>query len=442
MKKFAFGLVALLLVMAVGCRKDNSAGALPSIPSDTGFFGVINLQKLNENVGNKVEKDGDVKVSTDFSSILKNFGKDGDQIRRLLSDNQGSVDFSMPLTIFEYKGSPVVTFFVSDEDRFQSYMKQEGHTFSQKNGVLESEGTYFVKDGQVWISKGGTTFTAQTVVYLLGLDEKESLAGVDYALELADGSYDIAGWLDIARLTSSQFTGNMGANMALNTVFDGAKYLPFTVKFDKNQANIEAKVLTSKFEPAKYLFKSNGVDMSLVESYQGRGNAFFAFSVDPAQVKQLIDQFGSMAAAGMKPMLDMIGNIDGTIVGSASMDDKGFGAMANFVSSDAAVQAQEVLNGFFPGGGADLSDTKLYFHGGTLEGESISNYASDLKGALWGVVYTGSYMTEHSGGEVDKCVVKATAEGESCIITINIATKKGQNSLMSLLKAFSVLAKR
>ena len=441
MKKIALGLVALLLVVAAGCRKGNNEGALDTIPSNTAYFCVVNVSKINDNLGNETRSDGDVKLSRDFSQILDRFGKDGDEMRKMLTDNKASLDFKMPLTIFEYKGSLITTFFVRDEEDFRDFLKQNDHTMKEKSGVWEADSRYFMADNQVWISEGASTFTSQTVTYLTNLDEKESLAGEEYAVSLVGGDADMSGWIDIAKLTSMQYAPNMGANVMLNTIFDGAKYLPFTLKFEDGSATAEMKVLNAKFEPAPYLIKSSGIDASLLESYKGRGSLFFAFSMEPKQIKQLLDQYGNLAGAAMKPFLDLLADIDGTIIGSATMSSisPSFGIMAGFTSDETASQASRQLSQMFSGEAAvEQTGKNIYIHVNADGGDDISKYIDDLKGALWGMAYGGSEISEQTGGMIRKCVVKAVPEGESCVITMKLDTKSGQNALQSIMEAASL----
>lgn len=438
MKKIALGLVALLLVIATGCRKDDSE-VIATIPANTGFFAVVNIENINEKLGNTVSSDGDVKLNADLSALFDKMGIQGRELKLMLSDNQASIDYTLPVALFEYKGSSISTFFVTDPGQFREFFQKKGVKFSESKGVWESEGKVFLADNQVWISDGASTFTAQTVKYLQSLDEKDSLKGVEYAVKLAEEDSDIFGWADISKLTSSVYgSGNTMASAGLTTLFDDGKYVPFKLNFNDGNITADLKVLNSKYQPAPYLLKSAGINMEVLEQYQGKGDILFAVAVDPAQVQQLTAQFGPLLGAGMKPLMDALGSIDGTIVGSMKSASIGpaFGIQTRFTSAEAASQAAAQIRNFLPTteGGVEVNGNQIYLHTSALEGKSVAALAPELKGAQWGIVLGGSEINQLSQGMLRKAVLKGVLDGNSCVVSLRVDTKQGQNALKSLVE--------
>ena len=428
-------IAAVMILMASSCRKDGNSEVLSTIPSNTEMFVVANLQQINEKLGNKVGSNGEVTIGAPLEMLLRNSGKDGQTMREMLQSNEAGLDFNASLAIFEYKGSQVVTFYVVDPGQFRDFGKSKGEKFTEKAGVWESDGRVFMKDNQVWVSSGASTFTATTVQMLSGLDEKESLQGVPYACELVEGDADLSGWLNIKGLGSAMYSGNMVANVAVNTLFESPAYLPFTVKFNDGNAVAEVKMLDDKFKPSKYLLRGNDINMEAVNSYQGKGDVFFAISLDPEQMKELGSKFGPLMGQ-MTPLFDLLASIDGTVVGSAdSKQPASFGLLVNFLSPEKAAQASEQLASLMPGSNSvvDLSGSKLYIHSPGLEGEEIGKYAADMKGSAFAFVM-GSAKVMNGEDYINKVVLKGQRSGDSLVVTLKIDTKPGQNALKSLVE--------
>lgn len=438
MKKFALGMATLLMLIATACSRSGDADILTTIPANTGYFAVADLRQIIEKLGNEVQEDGDVKIGTQISTLLSSMGARGEEIRQMLTDNQAAIDFSQPVASFEYKGSQIFTFYVSDPSKFRELGDKKGRAFTEKDGIWTDGHCFFMADKQVWATDGGSTFTPQTVSYLCRLQEKESMAGVEYTESLIQEGGDIYGWIDVAKMTSSIFSDNMMAGLAASTLFDGAKYLPFHINFQEGNATLKITVLNSRFQPAPYLLKSSGIDSGMVEEYKGKGDVFMAVAIDPTQIRQISTQFGPMLGAGLTPFINLLANIEGTIVASAdsSSKDTSFGVQADLASQEAAVRAADDVMALVPptDGAVELTGNRLFVHTHTLDGEEIGPYAADMKGAQWAFVMSGSKLKE-THGLITKVVVKGVGDGESLQIDMNVYTKPGQNSLKSILEA-------
>lgn len=437
MKKYAFGLMALFIALTISCSKDSNSDILSTIPANTAYFAVVDLKEIQDNLGNTVEKDGKVKVDENFRKTIMGLPGNMGEMVDLMENNDATIDFNNYLATFDYKGSQVMTFYVENPGKFRDYLKSKGITFSESKGVWESKENYFMSGNQVWKTNGASTFTAQTVSYLTSLKEKESLQTNDYACGLLGKDAGIVGWVDISEMMSMIGAQNFMLSMAVNTLYENPKYIPFTVKFNEGNAQAEVYVINANFKPAKYLFKTLEVNMDQIRDYQGKGNVFFALSVDPAQIKQLSAQFGGMIGE-MGGLLDILAEINGTVVGSAdnTSPESSYGIEAKFSSPEAAMSAADMVMKLVPPaeGAVELTGDKLYLHTHNLEGAGIEAFADEMKGSEFAMVMTAPQGSK-GWNEISKIVVKFNRDGESTVLKLRMDTKPGQNALVSILKA-------
>lgn len=435
MKKLSLYFCMICALLAASCRKGDEADLLATIPSNTGFFAVVDLVKVNKALGNDVNSDGSVKTGDKLNQVLAAFGKQGDELKNMLDGDKASVDFTRPLGAFEYKGSPVVTFYVSDAKAYMKYIEEQTHSeFKEIDKIWQSAtGGIFVKGNQVWVSSGASTFTAETVKMLSALPEDDSLISIEYARKLVDEGKDVAGWATIAALTG--YSDNPMMNLGITTLYDGAAYLPFTVTFENGKAQLSAKVLDKKFQPARCTLRPSTIQASVLNEYQGKGDVFFAISIDPAQAKDLLGQYGQFMGQ-FASLGEILGNTDGTIVGSANSasEEASFGLMTNFTSQETAREAAETIMDMMPPSelAVELTGTKLYIHSHNLEGETIGGSVKLMEGAEWAMVLTPDKVG--AGDAVSNVVVKALRQGDSTEFLLTVNTKPGQNALLSLLE--------
>lgn len=413
--------VALFMLVASSCQKKGDSDILSTIPVDTEFFVVAE--------GNDIFPAAEV--------IVTRFDKTsfGEKIQEILIENSEIIDKTRPMAFFEYKGAKVLSLYLSQPGAFREAEDKKGHKFSEKDGILDNGEDVFICDDQLWIGNGATTFDATAVKRLLSLKENESLGGIDYARTLADGSSDVAGWLSAEGLVN-MMPENGFAAMAMSLLFEDMKYVPFTVKFDDGKATAEIKAINGKYQPSKYLFNPATIDLSTVKEFPGRGDIFVAVAVDSDQLKQLVGQFG-MLLGGM-PLATLAGNIEGTVVGSAnsSADESEFAAQIVFDNTDAARQgAEELMKLFAPSEAAvEQTGNKVYLHTHTLGGKEIAGYASMMEGAEIAVVMAASRF-DYTDGLITGTSLTGRHDGDSLKFIVTIDTKKGRNSLTSILEA-------
>lgn len=441
MKKTIFCLFALLAVVLSSCGNKGAERMLQTIPAGSSYLSVLNAENITSKLGNEGLAQWDALVSQGFK------GSD-DRWKFLLGKDSG-IDFSTPVFIFEYKGANVITFEVKDSGAFREGFEKAASAKFTGTGNLYylPDNTAFVNDKQVWLTAAYPEVKPEDIKTLLALKKADSMASLKYAVEMSASDDDCSTFASLASLIKQ--SGNIGGALYLNTLFNSPEYLVYKTNFEKEAIVGSLTVLNAKFEPSACAFKPSKLDVSTIKDFKGKGNVFFAIGIDPQLTTQLLDKFKALLPLPAEG-LAMLKNIDGDILLSGSLNDNMSnpalsGALISFKTKEAAEEASQVVKEL---GLSPIQNAGMLIEGNALcllapeqSGNSPAEMASWFKDAGMGFLCFTSAFKGEAFGNIGNYILGVAAKlvdnGDGVSLDFNVDTKKGQNSLISIMQFVS-----
>lgn len=442
MKKFLFSIAAVLILFS-SCSKDEKTKILTSIPENTSFVALVDLQKLGEGMGVTQESDGKIKVGKEMSQLVSSLDSKGAETLQDIKNNK----FSFQLTyaaLFEDKGDTFVTFFVDDQQAFIDELSRlnDNTKFEKDAGVwLDNHKTMGVKDNQVWIrTNGGEPLKAGQIIRFSKLGEKDSFCSVEYAQTMIDGSDDVQLYADAKSVTDLLGSDAISAKMALATVFEDASYLTGSVNFTDGKIETKLRILDKNFKPTKLAIGLDEINPGMLDSFKGVGNVFFALNVNPGSIEKLVSQYQETLKSALMlddALISSLKNLDGTIIGSIDAG-KGMEVIVPFKDAASAQAPADFLRQMGEGLTVNTENNLVVMKAGEPSGKPISSVASVFKNSYGGFVV--SYNNDAT--ELDKTVseyVKQASllikkDGNGVELSLTVDTKPGRNALLSCIE--------
>lgn len=444
MKKFLLLLSAVTLMLAA-CSKDEKSKILSSIPSETGYVLLFDLQNLNDDLGNKTEGDGKISLSNEFKTFLNNaFYQDGVQLAELLQSGKLAIDYSYG-AVFENKNRPVATFYVTDTDKFIDGFGSYGSVdFSKEGDIWFSKDHYIaVAKSQVWMITYGQPFTADEILLLSKLDEKKSVLSKDYFKTISEKNDDIQFFTDIDSFFGTE-ERYMGVRFSLATILENVKYIAGSANFEKGKAVANAEFLDKNSKPCKMALQLDEVDVNKLNSMNSKGSVFFALNINSATLAPIFSQYESVLKSQLgndSGLIAGLKNIDGTIGFSMNADPANgtaFDILIPFKSPDSASAVESFASQMFQGSGVTAEGNNLRISEGTSFGADFSSVSEKFKGSLGGVVISFKDFENAFSNEVAKYIsnVILTFHKSGNVLQVKLTSdsKQGQNYLISLMQ--------
>lgn len=446
--KQVFLCLSVFILLLSSCSKDDKSRLLTTIPSDTSFVALINLEKLNEDLGNKVSGSDKIETGKQFDEFLDSDMAGNQFFWRQFKSNELSIKYGYA-AIFENNGSNLLTFYVEDSRKFiETLSEADPDTeFGQEAGVwIDNSKTTAVFENQVWMRlSAGEPLQSARILTLARLKDKKSFSSVEYASEMCDKNDDVQLYFNIPALGEIQGVNGMGLNMLFATLFDDAKYLAGSANFKDGLATARLQVLNKDFKTASLALKFNEIDIEKLNSFNGKGSAFFALNLDPASVSKIVSEYAAMLRSSFmldQSVLESLRNLDGTIVAAAdlngSVDGTPFSALISFDNAANSESATEFFRQF--GGEFDVSTSGnlLLLSYGEPAGMPVSSVSSLFKGTCGGFVISltgeGNDLTQGISSYFKQYSSLAKKDGAGLELEINIKSKPGQNFLLSLVE--------
>ena len=440
--------MAIMLVLA-SCSKDDKTKILQTIPSDASVVTLVNLEKLNEDLGNSQKSDGKVELGKQFATALDNMGPQGTQLKKMLEDNEMGLRYSVAAS-FNDDGNMIMTFYVDDQDLFIKGMeKEDGSKYEKaKSGIWFNQAhNTAILNNQVWFTSGSEQLNTLKIAKYAKLKKDKSFLSVDYSSKMIDSDADVCFFGNLNAIFDDLGSEAMTYKMASSLLFDNAAYLAGFISFEKGKAVGSLQVLDKNYNPSPLAVASQEIDMQKLNSFPGKGNFFFALNINPQMVSQLLSQYGSILAVSLHvdtDKLDALKKIDGTIVASFDISTvttgrPNFGVMISFADPLAAQTASSIA-GEIVGSSAQVQviNNMLYISAGVPEGSPISAVASKFKGTYGGIVYDGSSISSpelsSTVGFMPEMSFLLKKEDKGVRIDAEIKSKPDQNFLISFLE--------
>ena len=396
----AFGsLLAVLMLLVQGCSKDSSADLnqlLATIPADTGMVISFNSRNLAEKAGCKFDGDK-ITLSPELSaSLAKISDAEVKEAIGMLFSGKAGIEYTN-VCVFTQGYHLWITGLLNSPDDFRAFIeKQKGVKFSEQNGVSFGGG-FALAGNQFWCLDKGE-IDPLSVKAFVNLEESKSFAASDYAKTLLENSHDIFGIVDVASplLSGKDFKSQVQMQLALQTVFEEPSWYAFDADFKKGKFRLQARVLTSKFKPAKYNFPVAEIDAKTLKSAVGSGNMAIAFGCSQKLTDKISAMLSSAGALG-KIYSPILAPLDGTAVLMISPDSDASGLRLAGVVETTGKDLNgltTMLEGF--GIKWKLEDKNLILSTPQNPAGSITpeKFASSSKGAVLALMIDGAILGE------------------------------------------------
>lgn len=441
-------LMALMLWLS-GCSKtDDSADLLKSVPAGSGVVALIHLDRIVEDACGKVDN-GKI---TDAGVFEKLLSRKFDSEREAGFLNFLRVENGVRMTsmvIFEYKGTPVASFMLNDEKKFVEAIRnsKSNITIREENGATLIDGDILVLEKQVWMMDG---VTRAKVDVLRHLTDKESFAGVAYAenLESDDNVIDYIVDINMAPDLLPYGTVNAQTTMAISFLYDDAKYLAGSVKFETGKAEIEISVLTSKFVPAKSALALADVNMQELKSFPGKGELFFVLNPEQSMISSMLGKFGALAVIPDE-MENLLKSLEGQIMVSMGAFDSlggtvpavisiGFNSEASATAATEYLAAEQIFGPVVRTEGKRVLISP--FEDRVITGIPVSEIADNFEGSAGGFYVNSDFnsgiLPENIGKNFKGVGLFFENEGGTLILKAVVKTNPDSNALVSFIEAF------
>ena len=451
MKNHSFLLTLLGAMVALMCScSSRNQELMRTVPKDTQCLMLADVARLSPKLQEKPSliSDGIIALSGRFlpSSNSAEMKKIWDFV---FSEGSGA-DFSFPLAFFEHHNALIATLGLDDAEEFRKGIESAtGSRFIEYKGVRSlPDNTVFTCGSQAWIAAPYPKVSADDILGFVALTPEASVLSVDLASSLGAGTADVAGFINLKAVMPYE---NPALMLGLNSVLEDLKYFAFNVDFNDGEAVGNIRLLNSGCTPAVSALPFLKIDVPKLEAFPGKGNLFVATALDPSVMKPLLSGFGSMAPIPAE-LREALSAIDGNLVFSAFTGNEGapvssVSLMVSFADRTSAekcrksIEESGLADGLVPG----VDGNSLLLISPSREGDGIREVASSFSDAGLGIVFLTAPLGPDSAPEVkdllSKVVVRGLQDGRGLKFDFSVATKKGSNSLFSLLQLSSFLKK-
>lgn len=439
MKNIAISIFSAFLFILCSCSSKEASDLFKSVPKDSAFLAVVNVESISK----KMES-----TNADFWQTISGVtqGKKLPKEINVLSDKNSGIDYSMPILIFDRKGTSVLTFMIKDESAFKECLKKEGIKLSSKDGIdTNSEHTVFISDKQGWFASDYPELSIDDIKLFKALDEESSMLSLQSVGELMEGKEDLACIISFVFLMENDLMASKSSLM-LNMLFDTPRYIE--AKFNFNTGNLEGvfSVLNDKGATSSCSIKPAKINIAALKEFQAKGEVFFAIGTDSQLMEMIASQLRNFPVLPPEA-LDALKNIDGNIVFATSAEhyedrDPNVSMQITFNSPLAAENGRELVDDIL-GGTEDLqvsvAGKSLSFSAGApSEGSSIGSVAAQFDGASLGTVALPSFLEKTVDPSVASVIkgfsLMGKVDGDNLQFHLTLNTTPGQNSLVALSK--------
>lgn len=423
--------------MLVGCSGNDSSSLLKSVPKDTGFLVVANIEKMHEKIGSDVSL-----ADSDLSNLGPSSGSMG-KLLKVVFDPKAGVDYNVPLIVFERKYSPVVTFMLSDKNAFEKTLAAKaGIKLMNEGGIKKSaDNTVFISDKQVWLSPGYPELSKDDILLFKALGEKESVLSLQCAEKFLDSRANLSLLYSLSFLNGEEML-NPSYIMGLNFLFESPKYVEAHINFEKGAVKGTLNILDSKGSIANCTIKPVKINMKSLKDFNGRGNMFFAMGADPA-IMALVSMGLQNVPMVPRDAVDAIKNLNGNIILAVDIngEEPGASVSLDFDNVEAAEKGRSLVASFLPEDKIGMSiagNTLSAVYNDSQNGQPISDVASKFEGADIGIV-----VVNHGNNAFRRFLPETVREfsligkskGNALEFGLTLDTDPAQNSLLTILKS-------
>lgn len=315
---------------------------------------------------------------------------------------------------------------IKDEKAFEKIISKENSgTVARKSG-FSTLGDAAWNEEFFCMDISGKNIYEPDAERMMGLKEKESVASLAYASELA-GSDSAVAWL--ANIGSAlEFAGSKGnqIRMGFSMVFNGAEWLAGDCDIEKDKVELDMKVLDGNFRPAEYLLPSSKIDTS-VFSRLGEGDMVCAMGVP----SDLITRLESLAAvAGMDELLARFKGVDGTVAFASSEGSRGASAVVAVKDNAAGQSVAEGLRLLTGESDVTVDGNLVVLRSSEVTGKLSVPDMNRLGGAIFGFAANGKASGKAG---VESLLLTIEPDGKSVELKIEMKTAKNF-SIADLLK--------
>lgn len=368
--KLLLPLLAVIAIIMNSCSSGESADAgdlIATVPNDASLVAVANLKAI-------VEK-----------ADAKNLGTNPQELADILCNPENGVEPSVAV-VFNVGYYTYVSGIAADPAKFKAAIeKKKGVKFTTEDGI-DVGGNFAVSANQYWMCIGNTSIDPCEVKHFTSLDKTQSFTSNKQSDALCKFDKDIVGWGNIAGLlntANADFQQRAIVQAVLQTAFEDASDLSFSVDFQKGKAVIEANILNTKGSLAKFLFPTETIDVKTVESAGTTTDALAAIAIPNKLITELIKQTSSKGVSMFDIILKSFSGVDGTT--AVAFNENG-SALSGVISTNGQNMAAITQLLAQRNVKTVLDGNKIRISEGTLSGNSqVSELAAEFKGAMLGV---------------------------------------------------------
>jgi len=372
--KLLIPLVVLLALILPSCSSGESADAgdlIATVPSDASLVAVANLKTIIE------------KADT------KNLGESSPELADLICNPENGIEPSVAV-IFNVGYYTYVSGIAADPAKFKAAIEKKKNVKFEPQEGIDTGGNFAVSANQYWVNITGNYIDAREVKHFSTLDKTQSFLSNPQSEALCKFDKDIEGWANIAGMlntANTDFQQRAIIQAVLQTAFEDAGNLAFSVDFQKGKATIDTDILNTKGKRAKFLFPTKTIDAKTVESVGTTTDMLAAIAVSNKLISDLIKQTSSQGMSMFNIILKSFSGVDGTTAVAFNQNGSAMSGVitTNGQNMSAITQllAQHNIKTVLEGNNIRVTQ-------GTLAGNSkVSELAAEFKGAMLGVA-TGS----------------------------------------------------
>ena len=458
MKRFInllpLAVVAMFMALMSACSNSSNSdieSLLKTVPQETSGVVVVDLGRVLDKIGIETKDDCLVLPAQLKEAMGKDAVAEFERIKGIKTD---------ALVMFMHRKKAVVTGYVSDQEAFRNYVKNElygdGGEWNAAEDNLDVYKKMAVRGDQFWyVTEGVST---ATILGWANLKEKESAyANNKLVAAMVEEPKDIQIFYDVDRvmqLSKFDMEQMMAMTMMQEMFVRDMAYVSGWVDFGKDEVVAEMRCYNSKFEAADYVVDLDKIDASLLGKLPKNSNFVMAFGTDSKMWATLCSAFSEVAASmagGLKEnvivdkVIDAVRGLDGTVIAGIEADAmlKQEPNMVAIVETKDAAAARNVMNlvtMFAPDMPDKISlttdDKFVKFVKGDIVETGADNLKSYFDGKLMTIYIDGKFLTGAAKGldMVESCVI--SAESMDCMTT-RIKVKNGGHA--NILEAIAMM---
>ena len=439
MKRFInllpLAVVAMFMMVMSACSDSSNSDVeslLKTVPQETSGVVVVDLGRMLDKVGIEV-KDGELVLPAKLKEamgkdVAAKFGK----LKGVKAD---------ALVVFMHRKKVVVTGYVSDQEVFRSYVKDElyddGGEWNAAEDNLDVYKKIAVRGDQFWYVTEGVSTT--TILGWAKLKETESLyANNKLVAAICAEPKDISIFYDIDRvknLGGLDVDQVMAMTMMQEILVRDMAYVSGWVDFGKEEVVAEMRCYNTKFEAAEYVVELDKIDASLLGKLPKSSNFVMAFGADSKMWATLCSAFSEAMASLtgdsqkdviIEKVINTVRGLDGTVIAGAEISSRQMRdpKMVAIVETKDASAARDVMNlvtMFAPNMPEEISltteDKLVKFAMGNVAETGVDNLKTYFDGMLLTIYMDGEFINDLVGGAdmAEYCVI--SAETMDCMTT-------------------------